>query len=75
MIAWQWDAGPSSGLTGERRHARRHAAARIRSGEACRAVLQQVIVIAGIDGHYLPVTGGRTEGRRDGCGIAWSEAA
>jgi hypothetical protein len=78
MIAWEWKAGASSGLTAERRHARRHAAARIRSGEADGAVLQKIIVITGVAsvlGDYMPVTGTRSEGRRDGHGIVWDEGA
>lgn len=77
MNGWEWKAGTSSGLTGERRHARRHAAARLRSGEASIAVLQEVVVLTGIaamDGHYHPVPGGRAEGRRDGRGIRWDRA-
>jgi hypothetical protein len=75
VIAWEWRAGTSCGLAGERRHARRHASARIRSGDADGAVLQGVIVISGVDGHYLPVTGARAVARRDGHGIVWGEAA
>lgn len=74
MNAWTWEAGSWSGITGDRRRARRHATARLRSGEAGTAVLREVTVATGIavmDGHYRPVAGTRTEGRRDGRGIRW----
>jgi len=75
--AWSWEAGALSGITGERRRARRHAAAALRSGAADRAVLQEVVVPTGIgvlDGCYRPVKGTRAEGRRDGPGIRWDRA-
>lgn len=77
MNAWSWEAGAGSGITDQRRRARRHAAAALRSGDAERAVLQEVVVATGIgalDGCYRPVAGTRAEGRRDGPGIRWAAA-
>lgn len=74
MNAWTWDAGPRSGICGERRRARRHASAAMRSGKADGAVLQMVVVVTGtaaMDDVYQPVAGARLEGRRDGNGIRW----
>lgn len=78
MNAWSWEAGNASGISGERRQARRHAEAALRSGDADRAELQMVVVATGLavlDGHYVAVAGTKATGRRDGCGIVWSEAA
>ncbi len=74
-MAWEWEAGSSSGLSGDRRKARRYAAAVLRSGDAAVAVLQGVEVVTGygtLDGHYQHVAGTRTEGRRHGQRIRWT---
>lgn len=78
MNAWEWEAGNASGISGERRQARRRAAAVLLSGEADRAVLQMVVVVTGtatMDDVYLPVAGAREQGRRDGQGIVWDDRA
>lgn len=77
MNAWEWQAGSASGLSGERRRARRHAAAVLRSGESDKAVLRQVTVITGfrtLGSHYVPVAGTRLEGHRHGQRIRWHVA-
>ena len=78
MKAWEWTAGPRSGISGEQRRARRHAAAALRCGAADRAVLQMVTVVTGtatMNDVYVPVAGARAEGHRDGRGIRWDGSA
>jgi hypothetical protein len=74
---WEWEAGPASGLSGDEVAARGHAAQRLWSGEAQRAVVRMVLIVTGgpaLDGHYQPVAGTRVEGRRYGEGIQWLRA-
>jgi hypothetical protein len=72
--AWEWEAGTASGIAGERRQARRRAAALLRSGKAAEAILREVAVITGggaMHDRYVPVAGTRQKGRRNGTGIQW----
>ena len=74
MNAWEWEAGPASGLSDDRRKARRRAAGWLRSGEAGKAVMCKVTVVPGQPipgGNYLPVAGTRVEGRMDERRIRW----
>jgi hypothetical protein len=76
--AWEWEAGPASGLSDDRRSARRRAARVLRSGAAASAVLQQVLVVPGRPmpgGNYLPVAETRVEGHMDGTRIRWRRGA
>jgi hypothetical protein len=72
--AWAWSAGNASGLSGERRTARRHAAAVLRSGGAENAELQMVIVVTDtptLEDRHVPVSGTKMRGRRHGRGVRW----
>ena len=74
---WEWEAGPASGLTGDREAALRRATVRLLTGEAREAVVWQVLIVTGgpaLDGHYQPVAGTRVKGRRHGEGIRWLRA-
>lgn len=77
MNAWEWEAGPASGLSDDRRKARRRAAGWLRSGMADKAVMCKVTVIPGQPirgGNYLPVAGTRVEAHMDGARIRWRHA-
>lgn len=79
MILWTWEAGAGSGVAGEQDTARRHAEARLRSGQASEAFLQQVTLATGaaaLDNCYRPVAGSRVRGRL-GAGLraVWKRTA
>ena len=63
--AWSWEAGSASGLSGDEVASRGHAAERLWSGEAHKAVVWMVLIVTGgpaLDGHYQPVAGTRVKG-------------
>jgi hypothetical protein len=77
VSAWEWEAGPASGLSDDRRRARRRATGWLRSGVADKAVMCKVIVVPGQPiqgGNYLPVAGTRVEAHMDEGRIRWRHA-
>jgi hypothetical protein len=72
--AWEWQAGNASGIHGERRTARRHAAAALRAGDAENAELQMITVVTDtptLEDRHVPVNGTKMRGRRHGRGVRW----